>query len=115
MERFIVDARAFLWMTVDEVAENVFQTAQLHHGQILDAERLRSDATRCCRARWQTARRACVSPRSRRTCWDPFIEHFTAMKLEEAQAYRAWLDEHPEVSPGPGDRPGEFSNYFEWA
>jgi len=44
----------------------------------------------------------------------PFIEHFTAMKLDEAQAYRAWLDEHPEVSP---DRvtDWEFSNYFEWA
>jgi GntR family transcriptional repressor for pyruvate dehydrogenase complex len=37
MERSIVDARAFLWMTVDEVAENVFRTAELHHGQILDA------------------------------------------------------------------------------
>src|SRR5215469_15552827 len=37
MERSIADARAFLWMTVDEVAENVFRTAQLHHGQILDA------------------------------------------------------------------------------
>ncbi len=37
MERSIVDARAFLWMTVDKVAENVFRTAQLHHGQILAA------------------------------------------------------------------------------
>jgi GntR family transcriptional regulator, transcriptional repressor for pyruvate dehydrogenase complex len=37
MERSIADARAFLWMTVDKVAENVFRTAQLHHGQILDA------------------------------------------------------------------------------
>jgi len=33
MERSIEDARAFLWMT----AENVFRTAQLHHGQILAA------------------------------------------------------------------------------
>src|SRR5262249_38712782 len=43
-----------------------------------------------------------------------FIEHFTAMKLDEAQAYRAWLDEHREVAP---DRvtDWEFSNYFEWA
>jgi GntR family transcriptional repressor for pyruvate dehydrogenase complex len=37
MERSIADARAFLWMTVDEVAENVFRTAQVHHGQILNA------------------------------------------------------------------------------
>jgi DNA-binding GntR family transcriptional regulator len=37
MERSIADARAFLWMTVDKVAENVFRTAQLHHGQILAA------------------------------------------------------------------------------
>src|SRR5262249_2272684 len=37
MERSIADARAFLWMTVDKVAENVFRTAQLHHGQILEA------------------------------------------------------------------------------
>ena len=37
MERSIIDARAFLWMTVDKVAENVFRTAQLHHGQILAA------------------------------------------------------------------------------
>jgi GntR family transcriptional regulator, transcriptional repressor for pyruvate dehydrogenase complex len=37
MERSIADARAFLWMTVDKVAENVFRTAQLHHGQILNA------------------------------------------------------------------------------
>jgi GntR family transcriptional regulator, transcriptional repressor for pyruvate dehydrogenase complex len=37
MERSIEDARAFLWMTVDKVAENVFRTAQLHHGQILAA------------------------------------------------------------------------------
>jgi DNA-binding GntR family transcriptional regulator len=37
MERSIADARAFLWMTVDKVAENVFRTAQMHHGQILDA------------------------------------------------------------------------------
>jgi GntR family transcriptional regulator, transcriptional repressor for pyruvate dehydrogenase complex len=37
MERSIADARAFLWMTVDEVAENVFRTAQVHHGQILKA------------------------------------------------------------------------------
>ena len=37
MERSIADARAFLWMTVDKVAENVFRTAQLHHGQILKA------------------------------------------------------------------------------
>ena len=37
MERSIADARAFLWMTVDKVAENVFRTAQVHHGQILNA------------------------------------------------------------------------------
>ena len=37
MERSIAEARAFLWMTVDKVAENVFRTAQLHHGQILAA------------------------------------------------------------------------------
>src|SRR5215813_13048189 len=37
MERSIEDARAFMWMTVDKVAENVFRTAQLHHGQILAA------------------------------------------------------------------------------
>jgi len=37
MDRSIADARAFLWMTVDRVAENVFRTAQLHHGQILAA------------------------------------------------------------------------------
>jgi len=37
MERSIADARAYLWMTVDRVAENVFRTAQLHHGQILAA------------------------------------------------------------------------------
>jgi GntR family transcriptional repressor for pyruvate dehydrogenase complex len=37
MERSIGDARAFLWMTVDKVADNVFRTAQLHHGQILTA------------------------------------------------------------------------------
>ena len=37
MERSIEDARAFLWMTVDKVAGNVFRTAQLHHGQILAA------------------------------------------------------------------------------
>jgi len=37
MERSIADARAFLWMTVDTVAENVFLTAQVHHGQILQA------------------------------------------------------------------------------
>src|SRR5712692_4852567 len=43
-----------------------------------------------------------------------FIEHFTAMKLDEARAYRAWLDEHEEASP---DRvtDWEFSSYFEWA
>jgi glutamine synthetase len=43
-----------------------------------------------------------------------FIEHFTSMKLDEAQAFRAWLDEHQEVS---SDRvtDWEFSNYFEWA
>jgi glutamine synthetase len=43
-----------------------------------------------------------------------FIEHFTAMKLDEAQAYRAWLDEHAEVSPDQVTD-WEFSNYFEWA
>lgn len=43
-----------------------------------------------------------------------FIEHFTAMKLDEAQAYRAWLDEHPEVSPDQVTD-WEFSTYFEWA
>jgi len=37
MDRSIADVRAFLWMTVDRVAENVFRTAQLHHGQILAA------------------------------------------------------------------------------
>jgi GntR family transcriptional repressor for pyruvate dehydrogenase complex len=37
MERSIADARAFLWMTVDLVAENVFRSAQQHHGQILAA------------------------------------------------------------------------------
>jgi GntR family transcriptional repressor for pyruvate dehydrogenase complex len=37
MERSIADARAYLWMTVDKVAENVFRSAQLHHGQILAA------------------------------------------------------------------------------
>src|SRR5262249_29914988 len=37
MERSIEDARAFMWMTVDKVAENVFRTAQLHHAQILAA------------------------------------------------------------------------------
>jgi len=42
-----------------------------------------------------------------------FIEHFTAMKLDEAKAYRDWLDEHPEV---PADRvtDWEFTSYFEW-
>jgi GntR family transcriptional repressor for pyruvate dehydrogenase complex len=39
MDRSIADARAFLWMTVDSVAGNVFRTAQLHHGQILAAIR----------------------------------------------------------------------------
>lgn len=37
MKHSISDARAFLWMTVDKVAENVFRSAQLHHGQILAA------------------------------------------------------------------------------
>ena len=41
MERSIADARAFLWMTVDRVAENVFRSAQLHHGQILAAIKAR--------------------------------------------------------------------------
>ena len=42
-----------------------------------------------------------------------FIEHFTAMKLDEAQAYQDWLDQHPDTSP---DRvtDWEFSHYFEW-
>ncbi len=39
MERAIEDARAALWMAVDKVADNVFRTAQLHHGQILAAIR----------------------------------------------------------------------------
>jgi glutamine synthetase len=41
-----------------------------------------------------------------------FIEHFTAMKLDEAQAYRARLDERQDVPP---DRvtDWEFSSYFE--
>ena len=43
-----------------------------------------------------------------------FIEHFTTMKLDEAQAYQGWLAEHPDVSP---DRvtDWELANYFEWA
>ncbi len=36
------------------------------------------------------------------------------MKIDEARAYRAWLDERQDVPP---DRvtDWEFSNYFEWA
>jgi glutamine synthetase len=43
-----------------------------------------------------------------------FIEHFTAIKLDEAQAYKDWLAENPDVSP---DRvtDWELTNYFEWA
>jgi hypothetical protein len=36
------------------------------------------------------------------------------MKLDEAQACRAWLDEHPEVSPDQVTD-WELGNYFEWA
>lgn len=42
-----------------------------------------------------------------------FIEHFTAMKLDEANAYRDWLEQHPEVSADQVTD-WEFSNYFEW-
>jgi glutamine synthetase len=43
-----------------------------------------------------------------------FIEHFTAMKLDEAQAYDDWRKKHPEARV---DRvtDWELSNYFEWA
>jgi glutamine synthetase len=42
-----------------------------------------------------------------------FIEHFAVLKLDEAHAYRDWLDQHPDTSP---DRvtDWEFSSYFEW-
>ena len=42
-----------------------------------------------------------------------FIEHFTAMKLDEAQAFDDWRKQHPET---PADRvtDWELSNYFEW-
>jgi glutamine synthetase len=42
-----------------------------------------------------------------------FIEHFTAMKLDEAQDYRDWLAKQP---PDAADRvtDWEFRHYFEW-
>jgi hypothetical protein len=36
------------------------------------------------------------------------------MKLDESQAYLAWLAENPEVSPDQVTD-WEFRNYFEWA
>jgi glutamine synthetase len=42
-----------------------------------------------------------------------FIEHFTTMKLDEAQAFDDWRKQHPEA---PADRvtDWELSSYFEW-
>lgn len=39
MRKAIEDARAAIWVPVDMYAEHVFRTAQLHHGQILQAIR----------------------------------------------------------------------------
>jgi len=43
-----------------------------------------------------------------------FIEHFTAMKIDEANSYRAWLDEHQDARSDQVTD-WEFSSYFEWA
>jgi len=37
MRKAIEDARVAIWVPVDRINENVFRTAQLHHGQILAA------------------------------------------------------------------------------
>jgi len=37
MRKAIEDARVAIWVPVDNVTDNVFRTAQLHHGQILAA------------------------------------------------------------------------------
>jgi GntR family transcriptional repressor for pyruvate dehydrogenase complex len=39
MRKAIEDARVAIWVPVDVVTDNVFRTAQLHHGQILAAVR----------------------------------------------------------------------------
>jgi glutamine synthetase len=54
------------------------------------------------------------SPVAKDLLGQAFIEHFSAMKLDESQAYLAWLAENPEVSPDQVTD-WEFRNYFEWA
>ena len=39
MRKAIEDARVAIWVPVDTITDNVFRTAQLHHGQILTAIR----------------------------------------------------------------------------
>ena len=55
-----------------------------------------------------------ASPVAKDLLGQAFIEHFSAMKLDESQAYLAWLAENPEVSPDQVTD-WEFRNYFEWA